>query len=67
MRFYRRKAQVYCPASGEKNNEFIWLVDDNSFSLGNGYYLLDTSGDITGMYWKSRFIKWFKQNVNFVA
>lgn len=63
-RFYRNADHVYSHRSGEKDDGFIWLLNRNSFSLGNGHYLSSTFLDPVAAYWKRMFIIWFKENVN---
>lgn len=63
-RFYISDRHVFSHRYGQKNDGFIWFLDSNSFCLGGGNYLSYTSGAPVGHYWKRKFQRWFKENVN---
>src|SRR4051812_31148621 len=63
-RFYRSNGCVYSHRAGQKDDDFIWFLDTDWFRLPKGHYLTDPWGDPVRLFWKRKFQRWFKENIN---
>lgn len=60
--YYRFNDFVYSHRFNDKEDGFIWFLDKNWFRLDNAY-LADCFADPVGIYWKRKFQRWFKENI----
>jgi len=63
-KFYIYNDHIFSHHFREKDDGFVWFLEDNSFCLSKHRYLYYTGTDPVKRYWKRKFQKWFKENVN---
>ena len=66
-KFYRNDTQIYSHEFGQKEDGFVWFLDDNHFKLNKSVYIhasFPTYLDPYSFYWLIKYRNWFKDNIN---
>ncbi len=66
-KFYRNDTQIYSHEWRQKDDGFVWFLDDNHFKLDKSVYIhasFVTYLDPYSFYWLIKYRKWFAENIN---